>query len=259
MTTSQSSLYLWLCRMSFNSRKTGWVILERGYRWRLSKKRWEKQVFASDPYCPYCHSAAPNATATPRIQCDSYPRPNSSAPGYNLAVSRKKTRFSITDKLVIQDEGRAINSASWERRGWFHMEMVRCLSSMLNKTSQWFHIYQLWSITTIGPKLLNAASQNVYLHRVEWVWLHQLDTNTTADTNGTPSSSSVLSAICLLTSTPRQPKAGCHLLEVEGWAGDRSRKNTCLRSFSDRNNYHIIIHWQCCVFFSFLFFCVLIN
>lgn len=67
------------------------------------------------------------------------------------------------------------------------------------------------------------------------------------------------SALCHLFASkyPRQPKAGCHLLEVERWAGDRSRKSTCLRSFSDRNNYHAIIHW--CAVFSFLYFCRLIN
>lgn len=95
-------------------------------------------------------------------------------------------------------------------------------------------------------------SQSVHFHRVEWARLHQWDTNRTPDTNGTPSPPSVLSAICLLTSTPCQPKAPCHLLEVEGWAGDRSRKTTCFRSFSDSNNYHAIIHRQGSVFFSFL-------
>lgn len=158
----------------------------------------------------------------------------------------------ICDSLRMEEREREINSASWGRRGCFHTEMVRGLSSTVVKTKQWFRIHQLWSITTIGPKLLNAASQSVHFHRVEQAWLHQWDTNTTPDTNGTPSPSSALSAICLLTSTPRQPKAPCHLLEVEGWAGDRSRKTTCLRSSSDSNNYHAIIHRQCCVFFSSL-------
>lgn len=94
-------------------------------------------------------------------------------------------------------EEREINWVSWGTRGWFDTETVRCLSSRLVNKGFVFTSYDQSQPLVIAQ--LRAASQNV--HRVERVWLHQLDTNTTPDTNGTPSLWRVLSAICLLPST----------------------------------------------------------